>query len=753
MKREVVHGCELKGKDVRYVRGIQGRMLQLLAGVGLLVHVSAAQAQVPAASAPEDLLSLVDTVNTAEHESVDTRDPSPAASAASDGPWALNANDIYNTNSGSIGIGTSTPALGSLFQVNQTATGIGTVSVTAGSGAVTGVGTTFRSTFLVGHSITINSETHTISAIASDTSMTTDNWASTASGQAYALAGGTRFVISQNGNVGIGGSPISSTHLYIPSILNDPPFTVGVFSPMTTNRTIADSNAVILGVYGSSYVGASNTKNWTGPLGPIGTAGLTGVLNGASGTISNTAGLYASVINNSGTATITNAYGLRMHDITTRNGGAITNGIGVAIQNVSAATNNTDLLIGTLTAPTGNYGIYDASSYNNYFGGKVGIGTSTPVAELNIMGSPSSSPGYTPTGGTVPLYPQTLIQSTVSDPAVSPQFSLLVDQQVNSTSDFPGTAWGIASHVQTPSSSTVNIVQETGLVGAVRHFGSGALKFAFGTTGGALVSGSGSIGTAMGLHGGVSAFGSSSITNAYGTQSSVQNRSATGTIGTAASLYIPDLRNDGTITNTYGVYVGKVTAGTQTNKPYSLYASDPDANNYFAGNVGIGTTTPSQKFEVAGNAKISGDLDVSGNLAAKYQDIAEWVKTSHPMLSGVVAILDSKRNNQVAPSGKAYDTRVAGVISRQPGLALGEKSEDKVLVATTGRVKVKVTAANGGIAIGDLLVTSGKAGTAMRSSPVNIAGVAMHRPGTVLGKALEPLRNGEGEILVLLTLQ
>jgi hypothetical protein len=46
------------------------------------------------------------------------------------------------------------------------------------------------------------------------------------------------------------------------------------------------------------------------------------------------------------------------------------------------------------------------------------------------------------------------------------------------------------------------------------------------------------------------------------------------------------------------------------------------------------------------------------------------------------------------------------VISAQPGITLGEKSDGKVLVATTGRVKVKVDASKRPIHIGDLLVTS-----------------------------------------------
>jgi hypothetical protein len=76
-----------------------------------------------------------------------------------------------------------------------------------------------------------------------------------------------------------------------------------------------------------------------------------------------------------------------------------------------------------------------------------------------------------------------------------------------------------------------------------------------------------------------------------------------------------------------------------------------------------------------------------------------------------------------------------------------------VKVATTGRVKVRVDANAGAIEIGDLLVTGSKAGTAMKSQPFNLGGVEIHRPGTILGKALEALAEGEGEILVLLSLQ
>jgi len=171
------------------------------------------------------------------------------------------------------------------------------------------------------------------------------------------------------------------------------------------------------------------------------------------------------------------------------------------------------------------------------------------------------------------------------------------------------------------------------------------------------------------------------------------------------------------------------------------------------GNVGIGQPNPTYRLDVSGTAHISGNVTIDGNLAAKYQDVAEWVPASEQLSAGTVVVLDSTKSNQVTYSSVSYDTRVAGVISEQPGIALGEKSDGKVLVATTGRVRVKVDATRSPIHIGDLLVTSDVPGLAMKSEPILIGGRRIHAPGTLIGKALEPLAKGRGEILVLLSLQ
>jgi hypothetical protein len=186
-----------------------------------------------------------------------------------------------------------------------------------------------------------------------------------------------------------------------------------------------------------------------------------------------------------------------------------------------------------------------------------------------------------------------------------------------------------------------------------------------------------------------------------------------------------------------GFYIYEVTTGQQATRL---------AINK-GGNVGIGTTAPSSKLHVVG------DITVSGNINAKYQDMAEWVPSRQKLTAGTVVVLDPEKANQVMASSIAYDTRVAGVVSAQPGVLLGEAGENKEMIATTGRVRIKVDATRAPIRIGDLLVTSDREGYAMKSEPMSVGGRQIHAPGTLLGKALESLEKGTGEILVLLSLQ
>jgi hypothetical protein len=212
---------------------------------------------------------------------------------------------------------------------------------------------------------------------------------------------------------------------------------------------------------------------------------------------------------------------------------------------------------------------------------------------------------------------------------------------------------------------------------------------------------------------------------------------------------------NGTGLNNHGMYTG---ATVRLMRLVNAAGADAvtvarDGTTTFGGNVGIGAApTTTAKLNVGGDMNVTGTI-TGGNITAKYQDVAEWVPSTQKLSAATVVILDPQRNNQVLASTSAYDTSVAGVISAQPGIALGERGEGKVLVATTGRVKVKVDATRAPVKVGDLLVTSEREGYAMKSEPMMMGGRKFHSPGTIVGKALEPLAGGTGEILVLLSLQ
>ena len=227
----------------------------------------------------------------------------------------------------------------------------------------------------------------------------------------------------------------------------------------------------------------------------------------------------------------------------------------------------------------------------------------------------------------------------------------------------------------------------------------------------------------------------------YGSSSNVDLLIGNGISGEAR------LRLSYDFTSGYGKSVINSYRGASGYTPLEMDASSVAFNAHSGGYVGIGKPNPTVALDVVGSVNLTGTIN------AKYQDVAEWVSSSEKLSAGTVVVLDSTKSNQVTSSTISYDTRVAGVVSEQPGLALGEKSEGKVLVATTGRVRVKVDATKAPIHIGDLLVTSDIPGVAMKSEPVNLGGVQIHRPGTLIGKAQEPLEKGSGSILVLLSLQ
>jgi hypothetical protein len=120
---------------------------------------------------------------------------------------------------------------------------------------------------------------------------------------------------------------------------------------------------------------------------------------------------------------------------------------------------------------------------------------------------------------------------------------------------------------------------------------------------------------------------------------------------------------------------------------------------------------------------------------------------------GDLLVIDSRGKRRLALSQQAYSTRIAGIYSTKPGvLATPHKMDDpqlsqEVPLAVVGIVPCKVTAENGAIEVGDLLVASSKPGFAMKGTNRS------RMLGAVVGKAMEPLQSNTGVIEVLVTLQ
>ncbi len=114
-------------------------------------------------------------------------------------------------------------------------------------------------------------------------------------------------------------------------------------------------------------------------------------------------------------------------------------------------------------------------------------------------------------------------------------------------------------------------------------------------------------------------------------------------------------------------------------------------------------------------------------------------------------VLATDQNGHVDKSSDPYSTLVAGIYATKPGVigrreSLG-KGGDELPMAMVGIVPTKVSAENGAIRQGDLLVTSSTSGYAMKGTDRS------RMLGAVIGKAMGSLDSGTGMIEVLVTLQ
>ena len=386
--------------------------------------------------------------------------------------------------------------------------------------------------------------------------------------------------------------------------------------------------------------------------------------------------------------------------------------------------------------------------------GNVGIGTTIPGAALDVQGSSSSAStnfnGY--------LDPGALISGISSN-----RNSGAAIYGMNAPSGSGASGYGVYGESDSGSGAVsygVYGVNNSGFGGGIEGIaGSNGVGgyFTNSGTGFALITGNGNVGIGN---------------NAPGSPLTVSGVTAN-TIPTVTISSNPD---NGGCNGCHwpALQVNSLTAIPGSwNIGLSVNVGGGGQGNYAAlfsgGNVGIGTTAPGATLEVNGSGiKLTSGSGGSitfqdgttqttafnpANCGADYAESVDVTGDRTTYEPGDLLVIDPDHPGKFLRSNQAYSTLVAGIYSTEPGF-VGRKqpasdpaSKDEVPMAMVGRVPTKVSAENGPIKVGDLLVASSTLGRAMKGTDRNLL------TGAVVGKALGSLDSGTGVIEVLVTLQ
>jgi hypothetical protein len=232
--------------------------------------------------------------------------------------------------------------------------------------------------------------------------------------------------------------------------------------------------------------------------------------------------------------------------------------------------------------------------------------------------------------------------------------------------------------------------------------------------------------------------GTNTVANGRGVVGNSTSTSGTGVLGQAVG-------GDGVFGNSTG---GRGVVGHSTNQ--AGVAGDSDQAD---GVTGVVNDKGGFAGFFGGDLSVTGSIKATGDICLVNADCAEDfdILGAEEIQPGTVMVINEE--GALKASERAYDTRVAGVISGagalKPGLILGRTTSpnQRVPIALLGKAYCKVDASPLPIQVGDLLTSSPTRGHAMKAVD------PLQSFGAVIGKALKPLESGQGLIPILIALQ
>jgi hypothetical protein len=258
---------------------------------------------------------------------------------------------------------------------------------------------------------------------------------------------------------------------------------------------------------------------------------------------------------------------------------------------------------------------------------------------------------------------------------------------------------------------------------------------------------------------GVSAFANSSNGEAYGV-----NAESDGKVGIAVKGV--NNANTGTgvageSTSVGGIGVHANASAVNATTSYGVYASTGNTGH----NYGLFTIDNFSSLNIHLTGAIMRVVQNSGTEALETGDVVSFSGIAAPLEAGnppVILVAKADTANSTAVAGVVYSRyNLEALTVDENGTPPGEdvtpagavQPGEYMLIVVEGPAQVKASALAGAIQVGDLLSTANLAGHAARTAQVTINGVTTALPGTVLGKALEPLAEGKKLIYVYVGLK